>query len=378
MNLIKKFALLFLAMYLQISSHSQTPGKDSVALRTSVFHLSFVTPVGTNGMESWNTVNKISVNLIAGCSGGVDGAEFSGFGSLIRKDVKGFQGAGFANAVLGKTEGAQFAGFSNFSKSALKGAQFSGFANVVTDSATAFQGAGFANVVKGNLKGFQIAGFANVTHGDVLGTQLAGFANIATGDVKGAQVSGFVNVAGDVNGLQLGVINVAKSVSGGAPVGVFSFVKNGYRAVEISGNESFYGMISFKTGIRAFYNIISLGASIRNDKVNWGWGYGFGTLITTGERTELAIEALSFHVNEEEWHTDRLNLLNRIQSVFSWKVNDYLSVFGGPSFNVMVSKAKDENGQAYSPAIVPWTVYNRIHRNTRVQMYPGFSVGVRL
>ncbi len=185
-------------------------------------------------------------------------------------------------------------------------------------------------------------------------------------------------MAGDVNGLQLGVINVAKSVSGGAPVGVFSFVKNGYRAVEISGNESFYGMISFKTGIRAFYNIISLGASIRNDKVNWGWGYGIGTLITTGEKTEMAIEAMSFHVNEEEWHTNRLNRLNRIQSVFSWKVNDYLSVFGGPSFNVMVSKAKDENGQAYSPAIVPWTVYNRIHRNTRVQMYPGFSVGVRL
>ncbi len=116
MNLIKKFALLFLALYLQMSSHSQTPGKDSVALRTSVFHLSFVTPVGTNGMDSWNTINKISVNLIAGCSGGVDGAEFSGFGSLIRTDVKGFQGAGFANAVLGKTEGAQFAGFSNFTK----------------------------------------------------------------------------------------------------------------------------------------------------------------------------------------------------------------------------------------------------------------------
>lgn len=358
-----KSVLLFVAfLTAQFVAHSQKNLNDSSTLRKATFHLSFITPVGTNGMESWNTINKISLNLVGGYSGGVDGAEFSGFGSVIRHHMNGFQGAGFANVVMGTTEGAQFAGFANVSRGSIKGAQFAGFANVVNDSSVAFQLSGFANVVNGRLTGIQTAGFANVVNGDL----------------HGAQMAGFINVARDVEGTQLGVINIARSYTKGAPVGIFSFVKNGYRAIEISGNESFYGMVSFKTGVREFYNILSIGASVRNDRVNFGWGYGFGTLITTGQKTELAIEALSFHVNEDEWFTNRLNLLNRLQATLSWEINSQLKVFGGPSFNVMVSKASDQNGKQISPAIVPWTVYDRVHRDTRVQMYPGFSVGVRL
>ncbi|MDD2965147.1 MAG: hypothetical protein PHQ65_14515 [Bacteroidales bacterium] len=374
-----KFALLVLSVLFFF--HSAVAGQtnpDTTAMRTSTFHISFVTPVGTNGMESWNTVNKISLNLFGGYSGGVDGAEFSGFGSIIRGDVQGFQGSGFANVVMGRTEGAQFAGFANVNKSFVKGAQFAGFANVVSDSVVAFQGAGFSNVANGSLTGVQVAGFANVANGRAEGVQIAGFANVAKGDLEGAQIAGFINVARDVQGLQLGVINVSKSVKSGAAIGFLSIVKDGYRAFEVSSNESFYGMVSFKTGIRQFYNILSVGASVRNDKVNWGWGYGFGTLITVSEKSDLALEAMSFHVNEDEWFTDRLNLLNRLQATFSWRVGNHLNLFGGPSFNVMVSKATDKTGKALTPAIVPWTVYDRVHRDTRVQMYPGFSVGVRL
>lgn len=375
----RRSILFFAAVFAFLApSMAQSNLNDSTALRTSAFHLSFVTPLGTNGTESWNTVNKISLNLFGGYSGGVDGAELSGFGSIIRRDVKGFQGSGFANVVMGSTEGAQLAGFTNVNLQAVKGAQLAGFANVVNDSSVAFQLAGFANIVNGNQTGVQGAGFANVANGFSEGIQIAGFANVANGSVQGAQISGFINMAHDVEGIQLGVINIARSYTKGAPVGVFSFVKDGYRAVEIGGNESFYGMISFKTGIRQFYNIVVLGASVRNEKINWGWGYGFGTLITTSNRSEIALEAISFHVNEDEWFTNRLNLLNRVQALMSWQVNNQLSIFGGPSFNVMVSKATDKSGKQITPAVVPWTVYDRVHRDTRVQMYPGFSVGVRL
>lgn len=378
MKSLKFVLLFFVVVTAQLTGYSQNQPNDSTPLRRAAFHLSLVTPVGTNGMESCNTVNGISINLFGGYSGGVDGAELSGFGSVIRRDMQGFQGAGFANVVMGTTEGAQFAGFANVNQRAVKGAQFAGFANVVNDSCVAFQMAGFANVVTGKLTGVQIAGFANVVNGYQEGIQVAGFANVARGDLQGAQVGGFINVAHDVEGIQFGVVNIAHSYTKGAPVGVFSIVKNGYRAIEVGGNESFYGMVSFKTGIREFYNIISVGASVRNEKVNWGWGYGFGTLITIGQKSELALEAMSFHVNEDEWFTDRLNLLNRLQATFSWRINPQLCVFGGPGFNVMVSKATDKNGKPVTPAVVPWTVYDRVHRDTRVQMYPGFAVGVRI
>lgn len=378
MKTVNRIFFLVALIMAVVSSMAQKNNADTSVMRTSAFHISFITPVGTNGTESWNTVNKVSFNLFGGYSGGLDGAEFSGFASVLRRDMSGFQLSGFGNVVLGQTEGAQFAGFANYNRRAVKGTQFAGFANVVTDSVSAFQAAGFANVANGNTRGGQLAGFSNFSNGNMTGAQIAGFANVALGDVDGVQLSGFLNVARDVNGLQLGVINVARSVEHGASIGVLSFVKEGYRAVEIGGNESFYGMITFKTGIRQFYNIIALGASVRNDKVNWGWGYGIGTLVPMSQNTDLAIEAISFHVNEDEWFTDRLNLLNRIQATLSWKVNESLAIFGGPSFNVMVSKATDKSGEVITPAIVPWTIYDRIHRDTRVQMYPGFSVGVRL
>lgn len=55
-------------------------------LESRAFQLSFITPSGTNGWESWNSNNKFSLNILAGYAGGVHGAEFSGLGSILRTD----------------------------------------------------------------------------------------------------------------------------------------------------------------------------------------------------------------------------------------------------------------------------------------------------
>ncbi len=43
------------------------------------FQISFVTPMGTNGLESGKVTNRISVNLLAGYAGGLEGIEVGGF-----------------------------------------------------------------------------------------------------------------------------------------------------------------------------------------------------------------------------------------------------------------------------------------------------------
>ena len=52
--------------------------------KSRAFQLSFITPLGTNGLNSWNVTNRVSFNILTGYAGGVEGVEFSGLGSMLK------------------------------------------------------------------------------------------------------------------------------------------------------------------------------------------------------------------------------------------------------------------------------------------------------
>ena len=401
-----KFLVAFELAFLLASHAGAQEKKDSSA---RAFQLTLVTPLGTNGVESGNKTNNFSINILAGYNGGLKGLEIGGFANILKGDMdgaqfagyanvnlrkgKGFQGSGFlnynhqefkgaqlsgyANVVLANSKGFQGAGFANVVKGNYQGVQLSGFANVVTDSIDGFQGAGFTNYSKGNAKG-QLAGFANFNIGNGEGIQLSGFSNINTGRTNGAQVSGFINYTKVLKGLQLGVFNYVDSLEKGASIGVISFVRNGYHKIEISSNESMNGVLSYKTGTNSFYNILSIGGAAKDNKLYWGWGYGIGTIVPLKGRFDLNFEATCFQVNEDEWTVDRLNLHNRINALVSVRLSDNITVFGGPSWNVLVSDIKDKHGNTIKSDYAPWSTFNKTYNNdTNVKMYPGFSLGLR-
>ncbi len=331
------------ALCICFSAGSHAQEAVAVELKTRPFQLSFVTPIGTNGWDSWSVINKFSLNLLAGYAGGVNGAEFSGFGSVLRTNMNGAQFSGFGNIVLGETRGAQFAGFLNLSVQEAYGAQ--------------------------------VAGFANINTGKKMhGAQVAGFSNINTGESSGLQLAGFFNYTKVLSGAQVGILNYADSSEGGVPIGLLSFVKNGYRAYEISANESLYGVSSFKTGTRSFYNILSVGGGYRNKRSLFAWGWGMGTIIAVAEKLDIAIEGQGLHVNEDEWFTSGTNLLAKASVSLTWNIAEHFSIFCGPSWNVVISKIKHENGSA----IAPWSVFDKTTEGgTNIKMYPGLSAGLR-
>ncbi len=241
------------------------------------FQISFVSPLGTNGLEGKNVVNNLSFNMIGGYAAGLHGLEFGGVYNIERAYVKGMQFAGIANIVGEEVDGIQFAGFTNISSGTVDGAQFSGFANINRGYTKGVQFAGFANIIADRADALQFAGFCNVVKGDVKGVQVAGFTNITGGDVDGLQISGFFNRARNLKGMQIGVINVCESVEDGVAIGLLSFVKNGLRQVEISGNEALNTVVAYKTGTEQFYNILAIGAQYMGDTFRWGVGYGVGT-----------------------------------------------------------------------------------------------------
>ncbi|MCB2197698.1 MAG: hypothetical protein KQH79_17705 [Bacteroidetes bacterium] len=384
---------LALIFTLVIGFNAQAQEEKTQQTKTRPFQMTFVTPLGTNGLDAWNITNKVSINLYAGYNGGVDGIEVSGFGSMLKNDMVGTQIAGFGNMIMGNGNGVQLAGFLNYANNTYKGTQLSGFANVTIDSLNGSQVAGFANVAgskiqkiqlagtanysKGNDAG-QISGFANINAGDLHGIQLAGCANINTEKVKGVQVSGFVNYTKTLSGVQLAPFNYVDSLEKGLPIGVFSIVKNGYKTIEISANETLYGVVSFKTGVKRFYNIISVGSSIHHNKTYWGWGYGIGTMMPIKNDWNVAIELLSYHINEDEWFTEALNMNNKLQITASKKVSEKTELFGGISWNVNVSELEDHDGNAFESTFTPYDTFNETYDNeTNVKMYPGLTAGIR-
>ena len=147
------------------------------------FQVSFITPLGTNGMDFEKVENTISVNIFAGHHGGLNGIEVGGFVNSIKQNATGVQAAGFVNVVQQKTTGTQVAGFANYT-SKLEGVQASGFVNMAKDSVEGVQASGFANYAHNGLKGIQATGFSNVIYGDLEGVQAAGFTNVTTGKLN--------------------------------------------------------------------------------------------------------------------------------------------------------------------------------------------------
>jgi hypothetical protein len=368
--------------------------QDSAVMKTRSLQLSFITPLGSNGLDSWNVTNKFSINLLAGYAGGVDGTEFSGLVSVLHGNMRGAQFTGLGNVVLKETKGVQFSGLFNIGTGNAKAGQFAGLVNVNGGKTKGFQASGLANINADTTKGFQVtglvnyapgskvsqlSGLVNVAAGNNHGVQLAGFANVNSGRLSGTQVGGFFNYAGRLKGTQIGFINYTDSLEKGVPIGFLSFVKNGYTAFEVGVTETLYGVMSFKTGTRQFYNILSVGGGSRNGLSLFAWGYGLGAFIPVGKKAGISIDGTCYQVNENEWFTDRLNLLNRLNLTASWKLANHFSLYAGLSWNVTVADITDDYGEPVNSHIAPWSVFDETYDDhLNVKMYPGVSAGIRL
>ncbi len=342
---------------------------------TRPFQISFVPPLSTNGFLNTKYINHVSINVIAGMAGGVNGVEFGSIANIDKSTVTGAQFAGMLNIVGGQVKGAQFAGFANIVNQPVQGAQFAGFTNLTRGSVTGGgQYAGFLNIAKGDAT-VQAAGFANIAQGNVNGAQVSGFLNVAK-DVQGAQIAGFINAARHVRGLQLGVVNFADSVSG-IQFGLLNFVKHGYYRLEVWGSESMYVNAAFKMGSRQFHNIFAFGYRAEGNKNYTAYGYGFGSELRASNNIAFNLDLIAWHINEDSPWTDALNLHNQFRANVSFRIAGRTQLFVGPTFNVYVSNLYDAEKGRYGTPLTPWKIYDKTHGNTNVTMWPGLNAGIR-
>ncbi len=356
---------------MQILSFAQ---ETSLQKEKKPFQFTFIYPMGTNGTNSTRYSNDFSLNLLGGFNGGVNACEIGAFANINHGNVFGFQVAGFTNVNIGNGTCFQAAGFYN-QNNEFNGGQFAGFLNTNIGNSSGMMGAGFANIVNGNMNGWQLAGFVNTTKKESNGAQFAGFANV-TKDLNGVQLAGFINVAKKVKGVQLGFINVADSVDG-VSIGFLSIVKKGYHRIELGANESLYANLTFKIGTEHFYNIFTGGFNQSHFNTYWSFGYGIGSVFAIHPKINLNLDLTCQQINENQWITDKINLLNTLHINASFKFTKLLELAVGPSFNVFVSEFDYAEGIGTSSTFVPYCFYDQVSDKYSVQMYIGFNAAIR-
>ncbi|NOU61901.1 LA_2272 family surface repeat-containing protein [Marinifilum caeruleilacunae] len=330
-------------------------GYHSKAQKHSKFQASFVSPIGTNGLESRYTSNDYSFNLLMGTNGGLRKMEIGGLANVNSGAVSGFQMAGIANINAEKT----------------KGFNLAGTCNLLAKNAEGFQLAGVCNIVGKEAHGVLISGASNISQESASGFQLAPL-NLVGGNFSGVQL-GVFNQVKSLKGMQIGIVNISDSTENATPFGIFSIVKGGYYALELSYSQSMQANLSYKMGVEHLYTIFTFGFDNYKNKDLFRYGLGFGSMLSLGKTHKLALEATcSQLVYDNSW--DDLNLLNRLKTNFHMHVSPDFALFAGPTFNVYITDKKI--GEKYGTIDMPHSIYDHESSKNKLFMWIGFNAGI--
>ena len=325
----KILMVVFGTMLFTTSAYAEKTHSEAEEGKERNFQLSFISPLGTNGMSSGQIANKVSFNLIGGHSFASEKFEF---GSVY-------------NVNLNHTSGFQFAGVVNYTKQSKNAAQF----------------AGVTNISKSGKNPLQLAGVLNVAD-----------------EVSGLQFAGLVNVAKEVRGIQFGIINYSDTCSG-VPIGIFNIVRHGGKhELEVGLSDAFNTNASFKLGVDKLYTIFSAGVNFLHSDPIYGVGMGFGTDIAwkkTGWANQ--IEAVGYYMTEDGKFQSGTNVLAQLKFTFSKQIQTHLKLFAGPTFNLTVSDHKHTDTNAKGSSLKPYSIFSHTSGNTTVDGWIGFTAGVR-
>ena len=363
-----------------------------------------------------NEVPHLSFNLLAGYYAKLDGFELGGLANLETEEVYGVQIAGLTNVVGGNVKGVQAAVGLNLVRTDLKGLQVALGANIVPGNVEGFQAAYGLNLAGSNLDGIQISRAANIVDGYVEGAQGSYGFNIARGDLKGLQVSRGANIVGgsvrgfqgayglnlgsDIHGLQLsalniargrvggtqiGVINIARSMTGfqlgvinisgsntGTSVGLFSFAKSKPLYLRLWSSDTENVNVGLRFGSSRSYNLLIVGAQQNVDPMRWSYGIGMGGHTPLSEHFFMNIDGVVRHVHYGVWDKDeQSNFLTKLRVAIGWEQYERLSVFGGIALNVFLSGESEASDFAHGlDYLTEWG-------DVKIRLWPGVFAGVQ-
>lgn len=424
--------LLFIVsspFHVQAQLENQPPEADS--LNQTAIRIGLIPGVQSHGVS---TQALWSFNLFGGRSGAVTRFELGGLFNINDLYSDGVQLAGFSNITHGYSDSYQFSSLFNYAGLGVMGGQFSGVANISGGIAHGLFFAGLGNLSRSDMEGIITSGLYTGSGGDIEGIVasglytrsegtieglvasglvtksrfginglvVSGLANITNGNVEGLVAASLLNYADAIQGLNAAAVNISNEFQGmqvglynytgtgqgmqvglvnfgnyyeGVAVGLFSYYRdNGRLESDIWVNESGFINYGLKTGVKQFYNMVSVGLNPTIiDRNVWQVGLNLGVNRSTDKL--LIYEDYSFfRVNEGDWNGNT-NYTFKFRYLVGKEFTDWLSIYGGPTLNMHVADKKFEQLSEDYALYTLWKTSNSRHV---YRFWIGVSFGVQL
>ncbi len=328
----RAYLILLFCFCFSLNGYAQQK-KQHTPLIPHVADIGIIYPITSSGAHAPAYNNTISLQALAGVTGGIRGCALAGIVNSIKEDAHGAIFAGIGNTVGRKAKGALFAGLFNLT---------------------------------GDLEGSQTAGLFNKAE-KVNGIQIAGLYNQST-DVDGVQLSGLINRAKKVKGVQIaGLINLADSSD--YPIGFINLIKKGDKNITLSTDESLNMLLGFQSGGRVLYGRLGLGYKLNSDYDLFLLEAAIGAhLLNTKGAFRLNAEAaqlLQTDFTNGHLYSYSLRMLSEI------KLTNRLSLLAGPSAYLVLDYSRQEfsgNTGHYF-----WTTTSNKQNSHFIGAYIGFT-----
>ena len=132
-----------------------------------------------------------------------------------------------------------------------------------------------------------------------------------------------------------------------------------------------------KVGIQPVYGIFGVGTKFLTENYKWAFGLRIGTHLIKQEKQSMNLEYMIFHVNENEIWTDNYNNFQQIRLLYSKRISEKISIFGGPSLNLNIAENKESFGHTFESTFAPYDMYSHVGDNHTAKEWIGFTLGIR-
>lgn len=303
-------------------------------------------------------------------------------------------------AYSGRLQGVSLGSGLHVVSGPVNGAQISAVANTVGGDMRYLQLSGLFNSVSGHTRGLQASGVLNYTRKSTSGIQLGGTINIS-GSLKGAQLGGGVNYVGDeLTGVQIGLVNFAKTVRGlqvglvniatqqsDLSLGLFSYSPGNEVALSFCTDDARFTTMAVKTGNRRCYNLYMTGMDFSASQNSLGIGWGVHAF--SGKSLGLDLDISSRLIfDKESFYGGRSGNLAALRSTLLFKLGQSFRIGIGASVNhyhaleLSWTHVTDEYGNnIYRPSYpMPSDTYlgYKFNQEKENQMWVGLHLGVEL
>ncbi len=383
------------------AQNDSLPNIDTIKATETVMPMQFgfVHPLGTNGLNSTNVYNAVSINALTGHSKGTLGTEISGLYSINKQHAIGFKASGVMDLVHGSVLGTQVGGVMASAGGASEGFQAGGVVAMGGGSLDGMQAGGVFAGTKGNVEGFQAGGVVAIIGGDsvkgmqaggvvalnkgsIEGMQAAGVVSINKGDVEGVQAAGVVSMARFVKGAQIGIVNIADSVDGkSVQLGLVNIArKGGIMRFGVMTTEFYNATAFLKSGTRHFHGYIGMATQLHEKDYRFGPMIGVGTSIRLANRLYVEPEWMQWFVIHKNnlVYKDRTTQIQQLRTMFSFstgKKGPHISA--GPTINLSSTSYKNSNGELGIDFAPSYFFNKNFSRNqVNVRAWFGYNVTV--